>query len=221
MAAKADSEGEESECEESEGEAVGSNGLQEGFPLASQHPTSPQACSSSGHSVPPSPSPSSIPSSISSSKLSEDDENSLHHAIAEAQRLNEASLRAGERLLSRALFTSGDRLEFGDEIAPTQTHILIHAPRRFSHPAWIPRQNLGTTLNRHLRALDNSQYEKKLGRGKSSFGAGVRTVGIRVNCRNSVTVEDHHSVSRRVDEQDELDELIWWSWDGKLVGFSD
>lgn len=115
MAAEADSEDEESECEESEGEDVGSdgsNGLQEDFPLASQHSTSPQALSSSGHSVPPSPSP----SSVLSSEASEDDENSLHHAIVGAQQLDEASLRAGERLLSRALFTSGDRLEFGDEI---------------------------------------------------------------------------------------------------------
>jgi len=141
MAAKADSEGEESECEESEGEAVGSNGLQEGFPLASQHPTSPQACSSSGHSVPPSPSPSSIFSSISSSKLSEDDENSLHHAIAEAQRLNEASLRAGERLLSRALFTSGDRLEFGDEIGALVSHTLVPSTLPLILPSGFPSPN--------------------------------------------------------------------------------
>lgn len=73
---------------------------------------------------------------------------------------------------------------------------------------------------------------------RSGFGVGLRTVGVRVTCRgeraepfetkSSKEVNSNNN-ERREDNNEhgeeecgnERDELIWWSWDGKLVGFLD
>jgi hypothetical protein len=78
---------------------------------------------------------------------------------------------------------------------------------------------------------------KDKARRKGAFGAGLRTVGVRVRCRrgdaesgegercegeklNSGESEADEGDSEEEDD-DGNDEMIWWSWDGKLVGFSD
>ncbi|KAH7903454.1 hypothetical protein BJ138DRAFT_1107657, partial [Hygrophoropsis aurantiaca] len=66
-------------------------------------------------------------------------ENSLPSSTSHAQ--EQAALLSAERLLSWTL-ANNDGGGMAAEIAPTQTHVLLRAPRRFSHPAWIPRQNL-------------------------------------------------------------------------------
>ena len=43
-----------------------------------------------------------------------------------------------------------------------------------------------------------------------------RVEGVWVVCRGAVDESDEPEK-----EEDESDEMIWWSWDGKLVGFSD
>ncbi|KAK0205830.1 hypothetical protein DFS33DRAFT_534693 [Desarmillaria ectypa] len=68
-------------------------------------------------------------------------------AFAEEQRI----LRTADRLLSRALVSADcDGNGLASDISPTQTHILIRAPRRFVHPAWIPRQNVTASMNNFL-----------------------------------------------------------------------
>ncbi|KIJ47753.1 hypothetical protein M422DRAFT_248761 [Sphaerobolus stellatus SS14] len=216
-------------------------------PCTSQRPTTldassclatPESHCTSGSSVLSSP-PASVSSGDSDSDSDIDDlEDSetqrvlQDNVLAEAQQAEEASLKAGERLLSRALFTGGDGIGFGDEIAPTQTHILLRAPRRFFHPTWVPRQNLGSTLDRHLKTfLDSDSTSNKKtakGRARGAFGAGVQTMGIKVKSRCSAREGTEYIIeSEEEDEdeggedEDEDNEMIWWSWDGKLVGFSD
>jgi hypothetical protein len=162
------------------------------------------------------------------------------------------AFRAAERLLSRTLATADSEghsmaSEMGTSVyillshvhflivtdythysapAPTQTHILLRAPRRFVHPAWIPRQNMCITLDGMLREFleasgvleDQNRRDEKP--KKKRAGAGVE--GIWVGCRG----EDGDALSRASyvygeGAETENDEMIWWSWDGKIVGFAD
>jgi len=66
---------------------------------------------------------------------------------------------------------------------------------------------LDTTLNQFL-------YEREGERAKK--GRAVKVEGVWVGCRGGAT-EELGSETVRCEE----DEMIWWSWDGKLVGFSD
>jgi hypothetical protein len=133
-------------------------------------------------------------------------------------------------------------------IAPTQTHILIRAPRRFDHSSWIPRQNLSSGLENirnefleHVSFVSKSNATRK-SRPKRSVG-GVKTEGVWIRCKGA-TIEPPHPIPHRFGEEEkenddgsssldfkdkdmqaeaekEEDEMIWWSWDGKIVGFSD
>ena len=110
-------------------------------------------------------------------------------------------------------------------IAPTQTHILIRAPRRFVHPAWIPCQNVNSVLDGALdefvrgperRDVPNPPIQRS-NKVLKAEGVWVTTrLGIqKLHC--PPLQEGDKSTTR--DEED--DDLIWWSWDGKLLGFSD
>ncbi|KAG6830209.1 hypothetical protein H0H87_008853, partial [Tephrocybe sp. NHM501043] len=66
---------------------------------------------------------------------------------AEQQR----TLHAAERLLARTLAVAdAEGHGMSADLTPTQTHIFLRAPRRFDHPAWIPRQNISATLESTL-----------------------------------------------------------------------
>ena len=52
--------------------------------------------------------------------------------------------------------------------------------------------------------------------GGEDKGRKRRVEGVWVVCRGAADEEDEPER-----EEDESDEMIWWSWDGKLVGFSD
>ncbi|CCM04750.1 uncharacterized protein FIBRA_06940 [Fibroporia radiculosa] len=130
------------------------------------------------------------------------------------------SLRAAERLLSRILANACAE-ENGGMSSPTQTHVLLRAPRRFVHPAWIPRQNLVRTMEGLLgtfldeaSATDTSR-EKKRGQQR-----GVRTEGVWIGCSES-DISAGVKIDPETEAINEEDEMIWWAWDGKLVGFSD
>jgi hypothetical protein len=49
---------------------------------------------------------------------------------------------------------------------------------------------------------------------------GSRVEGVWIRCRGSASGVDEEE-ERDDGEEDEEDEMIWWSWDGKIVGFSD
>ncbi|KAG0707011.1 hypothetical protein DFH29DRAFT_897918, partial [Suillus ampliporus] len=92
------------------------------------------------------------------------------------------------------------------EMPPTQTHIVLRAPRRFMHPAWVPRQTLSGAFDTFLHTfLEESGEQKK----------GVKVEGVWIRSRQGITEE---SESGEIPEEDEM---IWWTWDGKLVGFAD
>ncbi|KAH9916820.1 uncharacterized protein B0H18DRAFT_1037342 [Fomitopsis serialis] len=132
------------------------------------------------------------------------------------------SLRIAERLLSRTLANAcaEDGGGMSSELAslilcpsPTQTHILLRAPRRFAHPAWIPRQNLTRSLEGTLQSSSMMRTKKK------GLARGAKTEGVWVGCSSS-NLAAGMQLGSDVDE-DEADEMIWWVWDGKIVGFSD
>ncbi|KAF6743067.1 hypothetical protein DFP72DRAFT_1021451 [Ephemerocybe angulata] len=143
-------------------------------------------------------------------------------SYAEDQRF----LQNSERLLARVLATAdAEGYGFASELPPTQTHILLRAPRRFAHPSWIPRQNISASLESSLEAfLENTgkslsaaaaaaakeKKEKEKMRVKQQLSEGVW-----------VTAKAGLKIPESVRAEREEDEMIWWSWDGKIVGFSD
>lgn len=120
-------------------------------------------------------------------------------------------LSAAERLLSRSLATacSEGGVTLNAELEPTQTHVLIRAPRRFDHSSWTPRQNMSLRLDSVLagsRCREGTAETERV---------AIGTDEIIIRC-------DYAQVSTKDDPEDvEADELIWWSWDGKIVGFGD
>ena len=50
--------------------------------------------------------------------------------------------------------------------------------------------------------------------------AGVKTEGVFVGCQTSLDDSISHPTNPVTDINEE-DELIWWAWDGKLIGFAE
>ncbi|KAJ7476945.1 hypothetical protein B0H11DRAFT_2031342 [Mycena galericulata] len=128
------------------------------------------------------------------------------------------TLRTANRLLSHTLATAEHSMSA--ELAPSQTHILVRAPRRFVHPAWIPRQTASATLDGVLREFREEARDETLTASdtrssrKPARSKAQKVEGAWVTCR-SPGVEFFEEATS------EDDEMIWWSWDGKLVGFAD
>ncbi|KAF9817241.1 hypothetical protein IEO21_03605 [Rhodonia placenta] len=211
----------DSEKEESESEGDNSDDAQsvyfsedESEPPPSRTP-SPSPLSSKDVSRPPSPSLChSAPTNSAGSHISTQNTSPQPQTYAEEQQ----TLRAAERLLSRTLANACAEEGGGmsAELAPTQTHILLRAPRCFKHPAWIPRQNLTRSLEGILQAfLEESGCAERSPKGKTKAIRGIKTEGVYVGCRGSAASED------KEDQEEEDDEMIWWVWDGKITGFSD
>ncbi|KAJ8474947.1 hypothetical protein ONZ51_g6895 [Trametes cubensis] len=154
-------------------------------------------------------------------------------ALSYAQ--EQAALRAAERLLSRTLMNAwadggGD---MASELAPTQTHVYLRAPRRFAHPAWLARQNLTRSLDAVLDAFLVEAGAVGLPDGKAGAkkSRGVRTEGAWIGCRGGsafaaaaaerASSDGHPGVDVDAEDGNEEDEEIWWAWDGKIVGFAD
>ncbi|KAF9449479.1 hypothetical protein P691DRAFT_759015 [Macrolepiota fuliginosa MF-IS2] len=138
---------------------------------------------------------------------------SIHKSFAEEQRF----LQTADRLFSRTLASAdADGHAISNEMPPSQTHILIRAPRRFVHPAWIPRQNVTKQMEAGLTdfleeswpsaSKDNRPLKKK-----------KPVEGVWLTARNGLGSPTQDEASPDHDDN----EMIWWSWDGKLVGFAD
>ncbi|KAF8125497.1 hypothetical protein EV363DRAFT_1225895, partial [Boletus edulis] len=196
-ASDADDEDEESGDEESQG--------------SSEEEEADASGSDVDASPPPSRSPSPAPSSDSDSSPST------------SQRAeDQETIRAAERLLSRTLASAcaeDDGQGLAAEMAPTQIHVLLRAPRRFDHPCWIPRQNLCTSLDGYLADFlaESGQAPISCDTAAKKRTKQSKVQGVWIKSRVSV------AQTQEVLEQDlaEEDEMIWWSWDGKLVGFTD
>ncbi|KAF7301015.1 hypothetical protein MIND_00665100 [Mycena indigotica] len=113
-------------------------------------------------------------------------------------------IRTATRQLSHAMATAES---LSAELSSTQTHILLHAPRRFKHPAWVPRQTVGNAMDRAA-----ASFAEQLSGDIRATKRKQKVEGVWVGCRTT---------SELLDGEDEEDEMIWWSWDGKIVGFSD
>ncbi|KAH9180065.1 hypothetical protein EDB89DRAFT_1841773 [Lactarius sanguifluus] len=142
------------------------------------------------------------------------------------------TLRAAERLLARTLVNANAEGGGGMavELAPTQTHILLRAPRRFSHPAWLPRQNASASLDKTLRDFivdsglggDHDTSTARNGKPRRhGAAAGVKTEGVLVTCQTGPDESLSKADPLRREVSEEEDELIWWSWNGKLTGFAE
>ncbi|KAH7888278.1 hypothetical protein F5I97DRAFT_1926702 [Phlebopus sp. FC_14] len=145
------------------------------------------------------------------------------HAPPPSYHVNEHDpLRAAERLLARTLASAcaeDDGRGMASEMAPTQTHILLRAPRRFSHPSWTPRQNLCVSLDGYLADFleeSGETFDSEKAAGKKRKNNTAKIEGVWIKPR---VTENREVVG--FEEPDEEDEMIWWSWDGKLVGFAD
>ncbi|KAI0688654.1 hypothetical protein BC835DRAFT_290587 [Cytidiella melzeri] len=134
------------------------------------------------------------------------------------------TLRAADRLLSRTLASACAEEDGGmsSELAPTQTHILLRAPRRFDHPAWIPRQNmtrsLETTLKTFIADATFDPSASSPSKSKKRSIVGVKTEGVWISCRAAPSVVEEIPDMCATREEDEM---IWWQWNDKLVGFCD
>lgn len=143
------------------------------------------------------------------------------------------TVRAAERLLSRTLAGAcaeddghGLASEMGKPypyscwrvahslLAPTQIHVLLRAPRRFDHPSWMPRQNLCSSLDSHLADFLVESGEAPDTTTKKRTKAS-KVEGVWIKSRGSSTIKSSE------EDLAEEDELTWWSWEEKLVGFSD
>lgn len=159
---------------------------------------------------------------------------SQHRSYAEEQRF----LQTADRLLSRTLASadaeghaiSNEMCMFTRHpinpsshnceshhvpIAPSQTYILIRAPRRFTHPAWVPRQNITKQMESALAdfleeswpSLNNVRTKTKKKRVEGVWIAPRGGLGSATPEHQGETIQEN-------------DEMIWWSWDGKFIGFA-
>lgn len=114
-------------------------------------------------------------------------------------------------------------MSYNTSSAPTQTHILLRAPRRFTHPSWIPRQNLSRTLESTLQTFledafaSNDHRPQSINSRNKHPRVGIATEGVWIGCQ----YDELHSLSGDRCPEEEDDEMIWWAWNGKIVGFSE
>ncbi|KAI5992368.1 hypothetical protein F5J12DRAFT_859972 [Pisolithus orientalis] len=253
-----DDESEESDNHESEGEDVETDDSTEspyetGEESTEDQPSSEDGEEDSSGEEPPPPSRSPSPSPTSSPPPPPLAPPLEHAALPRRhEETDDTLLRTAERLLSFTLAKACAEDVQGQGIAaelpPTNIHILIRAPRRFTHPAWIPRQPFSPALDDFLDAFLDMSADSKAPKtlptttgtavGKQQHRKGnVRVEGIWARARRSGSgyqskalggVKGIESESEpRIDREaadadvDEQDELIWWGWDGKLTGFTD
>ncbi|KAG6873605.1 hypothetical protein C0995_013978 [Termitomyces sp. Mi166 len=133
---------------------------------------------------------------------------------AERQR----ALQAAERLFSRTLaMADANGNGMSADLTPTQTHILLRAPRRFNHPAWIPRQNISVTLESALdefleeSGIHNEDRQPQTTKRRKASKKGKGVEGVWVVGRAGLNTDLGKDAVRGSD--DEWDEMIWWSWD--------
>ncbi|KAF7984894.1 hypothetical protein HWV62_10895 [Athelia sp. TMB] len=146
---------------------------------------------------------------------------------------SQTAIRAAERLLSRTLACScaEDGGGMSAELAPTQTHILLRAPRRFTHPSWTPKMGVARAMDGLVEEfLEDSGFKDRVVTGnKAKKRKGAHVEGVWIRCRSKAVSGDDVGAQRHDETEDENDngneeeedELIWWTWDGKLVGFTD
>jgi hypothetical protein len=179
---------------------------------SSQAPSPPPSRTPSPSSSPPPPS--SSPPPLSSSPPPPP------HLLPSTYAQELEALRTAERLLSRTLASAcgeNDGQGMASEMAPTQTHIVLRAPRKFMHPAWVPRQALSGAFDTLLDQFLEESGERPT-RDDSKKKKSRKVEGVWIHSRQRLTENSKIMSSEEIPEEDEM---IWWTWDGKLVGFAD
>ncbi|KAJ4485658.1 hypothetical protein J3R30DRAFT_1388299 [Lentinula aciculospora] len=156
-----------------------------------------------------------------------------HTSSAQDHAREQQKIRAADQLLSRTLaMADAEGRGMACELAPTQTHVLLRAPRRFSHPAWVPRPNFTNSMEHTLSdfleetrlLVDVSTEDKPRNRRSQKQKVEGVWVAAKVLSLNTPPTQlsriTGEQQSKPEQGQDEADEMIWWSWDGKMVGFS-
>ncbi|KAI0820724.1 hypothetical protein BC628DRAFT_1396068 [Trametes gibbosa] len=179
-------------------------------------------------SPPSTPAPAPITTTGSASRQPSPSASRRPAAVTQTYAEEQATLRAAERLLSRTLMTAwadggGD---MASELAPTQTHVYLRAPRRFAHPAWIARQNLARSLDGILDAFLVDAGARRVKEARSKKTRGVKTEGVWISCKGgsafaTAAAPIERAQEPKVLECEEADEEIWWAWEGKIIGFAD
>lgn len=108
---------------------------------------------------------------------------------------------------------------------------MLRAPRRFKHPAWLPKQTLGRALDDRVAAFFSSRTSPPTTR-RGPVEDGIRIVntpGPRTLDVEKEVVADKEEDSEGKgggdhDEDDEegADDMIWWQWSAESIrGFAD
>ena len=92
---------------------------------------------------------------------------------------------------------------------------MFRAPRRFAHPSWIPQQNISGMMDKTLEEFLSIDDGVRKGNAKPKRAKTI-VEGIWISCKEA----SKPRLSQSVKEAEEEDEMIWWSWDGKIIGFS-
>ncbi|KAG8941561.1 hypothetical protein FRC03_004314 [Tulasnella sp. 419] len=102
-----------------------------------------------------------------------------------------------------------------DDLAPTQVHLFLRAPRRFNHSSWLPKQNLQKSLDERLFSFF----------GQNGGNTKVFEEGVRVACELKLQEADEGQDSEKDSDSEEVDpedDMIWWQWNAAPIrGFSD
>jgi len=88
------------------------------------------------------------------------------------------------------------------------------------HPAWVPKQTLSGAfdglLDEFLEASNERSTSASVDIKKKKKGGKMEGLWIRSRKRASEQMIENDN-----GEIPEEDEMIWWTWDRKLVGFAD
>ncbi|KAG7095425.1 hypothetical protein E1B28_006174 [Marasmius oreades] len=142
-------------------------------------------------------------------------------------------LQKADRLLSNTLARAeGEGRGMSCEMALTQTNILLRAPRRFKHPAWIPRQNMGRVMERVVREFEEARgvqdtpeevttQNGRKKKGRTADKAKVEGVWVTSSSYGATDPSSNNiTTANGKHDEDELNEMIWWSWEREVVGFN-
>ncbi|KAH9065159.1 hypothetical protein EDB83DRAFT_2382173 [Lactarius deliciosus] len=127
-------------------------------------------------------------------------------------------LRAAERLLARTLVNAN--AEGGGGMAVELGAAFPHFPTSDTNPRTSCSAHPGGFLIRP----GSRDRTSAPGNGKPRphrAAAGVKTEGVLVTCQTGPDESLSKADPLRREVSEEEDELIWWSWNGKLTGFAE
>lgn len=86
------------------------------------------------------------------------------------------------------------------------------------HPAWVPKQTLNIAFDALLDEFLEASGERPIKDDVKKKKNGRKVEGVWIRSQKGATEEMINDEYREIPEDDEM---IWWTWDGKLVGFAD